>query len=133
MKFSRYPVTELGSRRLYFVMFFHLSLLAIAFSFFMPRWSAPAGLPIALPRSLTSEPVSGGGVVVSIAETGDLFVEGRLMSRASFRELLAQRVPGGDTSVLVKIDRKARVGVLAEIWDLCRAAGVARVSIVTNA
>lgn len=132
MKFSHRPVTELGSRRIYFVLFFHVCLLLLAFAVFLPRVLRPAGLSVILPRSLTSEPVADDGLVISLTDTGEIFVHGRRTPLKTLREVLSDHA-AKETSVLIKADRRAHVGTLAQIWDLCRAAGLGRVSIATNA
>jgi biopolymer transport protein ExbD len=131
MRFSHHPVTELGSRRIYFVLFFHVCLLLVAFAVFLPRVLRPAGLSIILPHSLTSEPVADDGLVISLTEAGEIYVNGRPYSFKALRAVLADYA-AKDASVLIKADRRVQVGSLAQIWDLCRAVGLGRVSIATN-
>jgi len=96
--------------------------------FFAP---ADAGVDLRLPRAVARAPVDRASFIVIIDAKGGVYYQGRSFSTDAFQKELG-RTANSTTHVLIKADRRANLDVLSVVWDACRRAGVARVTIATN-
>lgn len=106
-------------------------LLIVFFIVLLPRLLTSTGMTILLPRSITSEPVSEKGFVISILKDQTIYLGPQRTSLAELKHFfLSQKTDGHQ--VLIKADQDAPVGVLVRVWDLLRQTGASRVNIATN-
>lgn len=131
MKFSRPPLRNNGVRYSYLVLFFNVFLILLIIVILLPDLLMPAGLTVALPRVITSEPVSQKGPVVSILKDNTIYLDSRKISLSELKDFLASR-QNQKFQVLIKADKEARIGVLVDVWNLFREIGASKVSIATN-
>ena len=89
------------------------------------------GIKINLPKALTSEVIQKENLIIVITDGNNLHIDERLvdMEELSSRLKIASRE---SKPVLIKADRKASLGKVVEIWDLCRAEGLEKVNIATT-
>jgi len=89
------------------------------------------GIKINLPKALTSEVIQKENLIIVITDDNNLHIDERLvdMEELSSRLKIASRE---SKPVLIKADRKASLGKVVEIWDLCRAEGLEKVNIATT-
>jgi biopolymer transport protein ExbD len=92
---------------------------------------ADAGVDLRLPRAVARLPVDRSSLVVTIDAQGRIYWRGQIVSAQAFEQELRRSVLA-TSHVLIKADRRARLEVLATVWDDCRRAGVARVTLATN-
>jgi biopolymer transport protein ExbD len=99
-----------------------------------------------LPHGVTSEPLSGKGLVITLLKDNSIYLGARktsllelkkifLSSSPSFlkKEVLSSSSVANECfSVLIKADRAASVGALVCLWDMLKEAAAAKVYIVTN-
>jgi biopolymer transport protein ExbD len=130
MRFQRQPLRTASPRNLYFLSFFNVFFIILMFIVFLPTLSAPAGLPIALPRVVSSEAVSSDGAVIFVLKDNAIYFDSKKISFEELKRLLTARKKG--SQVLIKADQAASVGTLVRVWDLLREAGISQVNIATN-
>jgi len=89
------------------------------------------GIKINLPKALTSEVIQKENLIIVITDDNNLHIDERLvdMEELSSRLKIASRE---SKPVLIKADRKASLGKVVEIWDLCRVEGLEKVNIATT-
>ncbi len=88
------------------------------------------GIRINLPKAVTSEIVHEKSLVVTVTEE-DLIL---FNENAVTLEDLAVRLEKGakeNIPLLIRADRKASLGKVVEIWDLCRDVGLTKVNVAT--
>ena len=88
------------------------------------------GIRINLPKAVTSEIIHEKSLVVTITEE-DLII---LNENAVTMEDLAIQLEKGakeNIPLLIRADRKASLGKVVQIWDLCRDVGLTKVNIAT--
>lgn len=129
MKFKRKVFLETGHldiAPLIDVIFLLLIFFMLTSSFiFQP------GIKINLPKALTSEVIQKENLIIIITNEGSLYINERLIDD----EELASRVKIAakeSKPILIKADRKASLGKVVEIWDLCRTEGVQKINIATT-
>jgi biopolymer transport protein ExbD len=93
------------------------------------------GIPVRLPGAETaSAQERGDSATITIAETGQLYLDKEEMAMAPLLERLAvrQREGGGDFRVFLNGDENARLGLAIEVLDAARKAGITRVAFETR-
>jgi biopolymer transport protein ExbD len=89
------------------------------------------GIRINLPKAVTSDVVQDKNIVVSISAENVLYLSGKVATLDELKNHL-QKIKQVSGSVLIKADKKAYLGRVVEVWDLCREIGLERVNIATN-
>jgi len=105
----------------FLLVFFMISTLSMA------RYS---GLPVNLPKAATGQQVPSESAAVTIAPGGKIAIDKQDVPRAQVGEILKARllkIP--DLLVLINADEKVEHGLVIEVMDAARQAGVARMAI----
>ena len=89
------------------------------------------GIKVNLPRAITSDMLSEENAIVTVTAENLVYYNQKLVTikelSATLKKVAAARLP-----VLIKADRKASLGRIVEVWDICRQEGVAQVNIATT-
>ena len=129
MKFKRRTSLEKGQldiAPLIDVVFLLLIFFMLTSSFiFQP------GIKINLPKALTSEVIHRENLIIVITDDNSLYISDRLIDgeELSSRLEIARKEA---KPILIKADRKASLGKVVEVWDLCRAGGIEKINIATT-
>ena len=120
---SLHPVLGLAFVNFIFVII----LLIIFFSFF----AAPSGFEIRLPAAGDSSALDESHATVRITSENVLYFNDKVMTinelkRALFKINTANKV------IYLRVDRRASVGRVADVWDLCKGLAIARVKMVAS-
>ena len=88
------------------------------------------GIRINLPKALTSETIHDTSLVVTVTEDNLIILNENAVTledlAVRFEKAAKNNVP-----LLIRADRKASLGKVVEIWDLCRDVGLTKVNIAT--
>ena len=89
------------------------------------------GIKINLPKALTSEVIQRENLIILVREDNSLFISER---QINYDELSSRiKIAAKESKpILIKADRKASLGRVVEIWDMCRAEGVEKINIATS-
>ena len=89
------------------------------------------GIKINLPKALTGEVIQRENLVIVVTGDNFLYINERPLTgeELSSRLKIAQKE---SKPILIKADRKASLGKVVELWDLCRAEGIQKVNIATT-
>lgn len=127
MRFKRHLELEHGLRQIDIAplinIVFQLFILFILTSSFIFQ----AGIKVNLPRVVTSDIVSEENLVISPENT--IYLNSRVVTLAELKERLRKFET---RTVLIKSDKQASLGRLAEVWDACRDAGISNINIATD-
>jgi biopolymer transport protein ExbD len=89
------------------------------------------GIKVNLPKAVTSEVVKFENVEIVISGENVAYVNGKVTTAQEMDSLLKQAAKRNQ-SVLIKSDKRASLGKVVEVWDMCRDAGVSQINIATN-
>jgi biopolymer transport protein ExbD len=89
------------------------------------------GIKINLPKAVTSEVLKEEPLVITVTSEDAIYLNDKI---ATVKELISKlnKVSKEKGTLLIKADKKASVGRVVEIWDMCREAGVPQVNIATS-
>jgi biopolymer transport protein ExbD len=92
-----------------------------------------AGIDVTPPSAATAEPAEQGNILVAITENGDVWINKRSVDiravRVNIERLHAENPRAG---VVIQADKRAQTGVLVEVMDASRLAGVESVAIAAE-
>jgi biopolymer transport protein ExbD len=92
-----------------------------------------SGLDINRPDAATAERKERGNILVAISDTGQIWIDKRQVDpravRANIERLHAENPQG---AVVIQADRDSKSGLVVEVMDAARLAGVSNVSIAAD-
>jgi biopolymer transport protein ExbD len=92
-----------------------------------------AGIDISRPPAATAERKERGNILIAITETDQIWVDRRQVDpralRANIERLHAENPQG---SVVIQADKAAKTGLLVQVMDAARLAGVTNVSLAAE-
>ena len=112
-----------------------LDIVFIMLIFFIVTTSfvKEAGVEINRPSANTAETVKKGNIMVAVRENGQVWVDKRMVElgavRANIERLRAENPEG---AVVIQADVESRSGVVVQVMDQIRMAGVQHISIAAN-
>jgi len=89
------------------------------------------GIKVNLPKAVTSDVVSAENIEIIVSGENVIYLNGKVITTDELKKLLKQ-ASKRKQSVLIKSDRRASLGRVVEIWDMCRDLGLTQVNIATN-
>jgi biopolymer transport protein ExbD len=131
MKFKRHMKLEQGLRQIDIAPMIDMVFLLLIFFMLTSSFVMQPGIAVNLPKALTSEVVKAQSIEVLVSSDNIIYVDGKILAISALKQLMAQAAPRNQP-VLIKSDRKATMGRVVEIWDICRDKGIAQVSIATD-
>ena len=92
-----------------------------------------SGIDISRPNAATAEVKEKGNILIAISETGEIWIDKRRVDvravRANIERLHAENPQG---SVVIQADTDSKNGLLVQVMDAARQAGVFNVSIAAE-
>jgi len=88
-----------------------------------------AGVDVERPVAATAQPKKGN-IIVAVTHEGQIFIENREVDIRSVRALMERfRAENPEASVVILADRRSQTGLVIQVLDQCRLAGIKEVSI----
>jgi biopolymer transport protein ExbD len=124
IKKARIEIIPMIDTIFFLLVFFMISTLSMA------RYS---GLPVNLPKAATGQQPPSESAAVTIASDGKVSIDRQEVARDQIRETLRQRLAKNpELLVLINADERVEHGVVVEIMDAARQAGVAKMAIAVK-
>ena len=92
-----------------------------------------AGITVFKPEAVTAENRQSGNLLIAIRENGDIWMDRRRIQLRDVRTLMERlHVERPDDTVVIIADRESNAGVVAEVMDEVRLAGITTISIAAD-
>ena len=92
-----------------------------------------AGITVFKPEAVTAENGQSGNLLIAIRENGDIWMDRRRIQLRDVRTLMERlHVERPDDTVVIIADRESNAGVVAEVMDEVRLAGITTISIAAD-
>ncbi len=92
-----------------------------------------AGTTVFKPSALTAAGRESGNLMIAITETGDIWLDRRRIDMRDVRPTMERlHIERPDDTVVILADRESDAGVLAEVMDEVRLAGIEIMSIAAD-
>ena len=89
------------------------------------------GIKINLPKAVTSEAIHEQNLIITINDKDLIYLNNRPLTLKQLESHL-KNAAREDRPLLIKADRKASLGKVVQIWDMCREAGLTQINIATS-
>jgi len=89
------------------------------------------GIKINLPKAVTSEVLHEQNIVITVTSQNLIYMNNKAITPKELTKRL-KKIAKENKPLLIKADRKASLGRVVEVWDICRASGLSKVNIATN-
>jgi len=93
-------------------------------------FARPSGVQLEFPSFKEGINASGAGVVITVTGENVIYIEGRVVTLNELRRFLAQGHYLKE-ALMIKADKRASMGRVADILELCRGISGARVNVST--
>jgi len=131
MRFKRHIHLESGLKHIDIAPLIDIVFLLLIFFALTSSFTVQTGIDVKLPKAVTSGMITEQQMTVTISDEDVLYFNGAVVSPAELKEQL-QRLKSRQVSLLIKADRRASVGRIVDVWDLCRQLGFEKINIAAN-
>ncbi|MDD5595485.1 MAG: biopolymer transporter ExbD [Candidatus Omnitrophica bacterium] len=131
MHFKGRMTLEHGLKSIDIAPLINVIFLLLIFLMFTPVFVSQPGIGINLPRAVTSEAVKYDNTQIVVSADNQIFLDGSVVTLEELKNLIKQ-LAKRNLAVLIKADKRANLGKIVEIWDLCRDLGIRQLSIATG-
>jgi biopolymer transport protein ExbD len=131
MKFRRHMALEHGLTEIELTPLIDMVFLLLIFFLLTSNFIVQPGIKVNLPKAATSEIVQVENIEIVISGENVTYLNGKVVTTNDLK-LLIKQVAKRKQSILIKSDRRAALGRVVEVWDMCRDLGVSQVNIATN-
>jgi len=131
LQFKRSVNINHGLGHINFVPLVNVIFLLLIFFLISSSFVVQSGITVKLPKAVTSESIKEENLTITITSEDVIYIDDKVLTMKSLRQEL-QKKETTDRSILIKADRRASLGRIIDIWDLCRELHIEKVNIVTN-
>lgn len=90
-----------------------------------------SGINVKLPKAVTSDILKEENFIILITNENIIYLNDTVLTVKELKQELSRPVHK-DRPILIKADRRASMGRIVDVWDLCRQLGIERINIATN-
>ncbi|MBF0523383.1 MAG: biopolymer transporter ExbD [Candidatus Omnitrophica bacterium] len=131
MNFRKYKKLAYASEQINIVPLVNVALLLLIFFIFSFFLNFEHGLNIKFPKAITSDVLKEENLVVTITRENVVYFNGKVATLKELEGVLKTSANQGH-SLLIKADRRASMGRVVDIWNICRRSGIEKINIATN-
>lgn len=131
MRFKRPIKITHGLDRTTIIPLINVMFLLIIFFILTFTLSAPSGIFVKLPKAVTSESIKEENIVIIVTSENVVYWDGKAIAMQKLRQILSQK-KNRKRPILIKADRRASLGRLIDIWNMCRELSVPQINIATT-
>ena len=105
-------------------------LLMLIFFMLTSTFISQQGIRVNLPSAVSAKPLPGEDLVIFV-DAKDRFI---INKKAVTIKRLTSKIEAAaktKSNILIKADKKASLGKVVQVWDLCRDAGITNINIAT--
>ena len=131
MKFKRHTKLEKGLRQIDIAPLIDVIFLLLIFFMLSSSFTFQSGIRVKLPRAVTSNIIKEENYIITITGENVIYLNERISTFKELKSKLSQ-TSNKNIPILIKSDRRASIGRIIDIWDLCRNLGIEKINIATN-
>jgi len=131
VRFKRSIKLEQGIEQIDIAPLIDVVFQLLIFFMLSSSFTFQSGINVKLPKAVTSDIIKEENMVVTITDDDVIYLNGKITTFKELSKILSEK-KNADNPILIKADRRARVGSVVNVWDLCRNLGIEKVNIATN-
>ncbi|MCK5214717.1 MAG: biopolymer transporter ExbD [Candidatus Omnitrophica bacterium] len=131
MKFKRNIKLENGLEQINMAPLIDVIFQLLIFFMLSSSFTFQSGINVKLPKAVTSDTVRDENFVITITSENVIYLGNKVLTIKELTENL--NTPAvRNRPILIKADRRASMGRIVDVWDLCRKIGIERINIATT-
>ncbi|TRZ95927.1 biopolymer transporter ExbD [bacterium] len=131
MHFKKHMELEHGLKQIDIAPLIDMVFQLLIFFMLTSSFIMQPGIKINLPKAVTSDVVKYENIELVISGENVTYLKGKVVTIRELKPLIKQAAQR-EQSILIKADKRASLGRVVEIWDLCRDLGVNQINIATD-
>ncbi len=131
MRFKRHMELEHGLKQIDIAPLIDMVFQLLIFFMLTSSFVMQPGIKVNLPNSVTSEVVKYENIEIIVSAENVAYLNGKVVTIGELKTFL-KTAAKNNQSILIKADRRAALGRVVEVWDLCRDLGITQINIATN-
>ena len=131
MRFKRHTKLEYGLEQIDIAPLIDVIFQLLIFFMLSSSFTFQSGINVKLPKAVTSDVIKEENMIITITGEDVLYLNDKAISIKELRAVLDE-AQNKSRPILIKSDRRASVGRIVDVWDLCRNLGIERINIATN-
>ncbi len=131
MRFIRQTKLESGLDQINIAPLIDCIFLLLIFFMLTSSFTIPSGINVKLPKALTSDILKDENFIITITSEDVIYWNNRVLTIKELENELG-KLTNKLRPILIKADRRASVGRIVDVWNLCRNLGIERINIATN-
>lgn len=131
MKFKRNLKLEFGLGQIDIAPLINLFFLLLMFTLLTAPFTFQSAIDIKLPKAVTSDIIQEENAVITVTNENIIYFNGKITTLKELKLILG-KYKKSKLPILVKSDRRASMGRIIDVWDLCRNLGIEQINIATN-
>ena len=130
MKFKRHTKLEHGLEQIDIAPLVDVIFQLLIFFMLSSSFTFQSGINVKLPKAVTSDIIKEENFIVIITSENIIYLNSEVITLKELKKSLESS--GNKRPILIKADKRASVGRIVDVWDLCRNLGIERINIATN-
>ncbi len=131
MKFKRQTKLDSGLKQIDLAPLVDVIFQLLIFFMLSSSFVFQSGIKVKLPRAITSEVIDEENIEIVVTSENIVYLENSIATMADLKTRLS-KADSRKRPILIKADRRASLGRIIDIWDLCRELEIERVNIATD-
>jgi len=131
MRFKRHTKLEHGLEQIDIAPLIDVIFQLLIFFMLSSSFTFQSGISVKLPKAITSDVIKEENLIITITSENVIYLNGVVSTLKELSQEISS-IKIEKRPILIKADRRASVGRIVDIWDLCRNLGVERINIATN-
>jgi len=131
MRFKRHTKLEYGLEQIDIAPLIDVIFQLLIFFMLSSSFTFQSGINVKLPKAVTSDVIKEENLIITITGEDVLYLNGKIIAIKDLKNVLGEE-RNKTRPILIKSDRRASVGRIVDVWDLCRNLGIERINIATN-
>ncbi|RKY36252.1 MAG: biopolymer transporter ExbD [Candidatus Omnitrophota bacterium] len=132
MRFKRHLELERGQKEINITPLVDMVFLLLIFFMLTSTFVVFPSIKVNLPKAVTSQAVKEKNTVIVVNNKNLIYVDEKPITIAELDEFLSNIVKQKQQKpLLIKADKDARLGIVVEVWDICRKLGISQINIAT--
>jgi len=131
LKFKQHTKLEHGLEQIDIAPLIDIIFQLLIFFMLSSSFTFQSGITVKLPKAVTSDVIKEENLIVTITSENVTYLNGKIVTLKELTEKL-NAIDKTKRPLLIKADRRASVGRIVDIWDLCRNLGIEKINIATN-
>lgn len=129
MKFKKSVRVEAGLHQIDIAPLIDCVFLLLIFFMLTSSFIIIPGVNVKLPKALAPEEIDARSLTVVISSEDIIYLKGKPLTMNEVEGFIKE---GKYTSIFIKADRDASLGVVVKIWDVCKRFGIEKIGIATT-